>query len=217
MESAIYETSSHEQTIYKFAVPKYDSGYLSFRKTYVRESFSLEKSSWDVQLCKFEGVRSVFHVIKSVRIAQNGRQFFWVCESVVRFVECEKIVEHSVFHRRKEDWLRDTILGVTGTCQLVCTFGPTLICRCGMNAHGSLYTCPASTIFADVLPQQGIPIITRPPLLTALVLRNDDSPLTAWCCIPGQEVVAHPAVDIVMFTDGAEKPPVGGNEKVCVR
>ena len=64
---------------------------------------------------------------------------------------------------------------------------------------------------------KGGPIITRPPPLTALVVRNDDSHLTAWCCIPGQEVVAHPAVDVIMLTDGTEQPPVGGDEKVRAR
>ena len=51
----------------------------------------------------------------------------------------------------------------------------------------------------------------------ALVARNDDSHLMAWCCIPGHEVFAHSAVDIIMLVDGAEKPPVGGDEKVGAR
>ena len=62
-----------------------------------------------------------------------------------------------------------------------------------------------------------VPIITRPPLMTALVVRNDNSHLTAWCCIPRQEVVAHPAMDIIMLIDGTEQPPVGGDEKVRAR
>ena len=60
-------------------------------------------------------------------------------------------------------------------------------------------------------------IITRPLLLTALVTRNYDSHLMGWSCIPGQEVFAHSAVDIIMLIDGAEKPPVGGDEKVRAR
>ena len=54
-------------------------------------------------------------------------------------------------------------------------------------------------------------------VIRVLARGNDDSPLTVWWWIPWQEVFAHSAVDVIMLTDGTEKPLVGGDEKVRAR